>query len=56
MLTYDCPFEDNLVLTTEFEWLKPNRDFSELLIQFVTVLMVTKLPFRVKLSKFSVVC
>ena len=35
----------NIVLTTEVECLKPNRHFSKLAIQEVTVSMVTKLPF-----------
>ena len=38
-------FLKNSVLTTEFELLKPNRHFSELLIKKVTVSLVTELPF-----------
>ena len=49
-LRYVGPFEKKIVLTTEIEWLKPNRQFSELVIQEVTVSMVTNLPFFLLIS------
>ena len=45
MITDSYPFQKNSVLSERFQLLKTNCHFSELKIQKVMVLMVTRVPF-----------